>query len=343
MVAALKRYDGVYDVRSSSSYGKKEIRLSLKPSAENMGLSLAEVGRQVRQAFYGEEVQRIQRGRDELKVMLRYPADRRESLSELENMWVQTDAGQVPLSEVASISPDTGYGEIRRINRSPSISIQADIDRAKVESMRVIADVREQVVPEILEHYPSVRFALDGASEKQGSSMGSVANAALFSLFMIYALIAIPLRSYLKPVLIMSVVPFGIIGAVLGHILLGKALSMMSLLGIVALSGVVVNDSLILVNAAGRFRAEGQGIKESAINAGTKRFRAVVLTSMTTFLGLVPIMLETSLQAQFVIPMAVSLAFGVIFATSITLLLVPVLIVLFESHRGAPDVPVLNQ
>ncbi len=338
MVAALKRYDGVYDVRSSSSYGKKEIKLSLKPSAKNTGLSLADIGRQVRQAFYGEEVQRIQRGRNELKVMLRYPADQRKSLSELENMWIQTDTGQVPLSQVASISPETGYGEIRRINRAPSISIQADINRAKVESLRVIADVREQVVPEILEHYPSVKFSLDGASEKQGSSMASIRNAALFSLFMIYTLIAVPLRSYSKPFLIMSVVPFGIIGAVLGHVLLGKALSMMSLLGIVALSGVVVNDSLILVNAFSRFHASGQGVMESAINAGTKRFRAVVLTSMTTFLGLLPIMLETSLQAQFVIPMAISLAFGVIFATAITLVLVPVLIVLFEHGKEVPDV-----
>jgi len=337
MVTALKRYEGVFDVRSSSSYGKKEIRLSLKPTAENLGLSLAEIGRQVRQAFYGEEVQRIQRGRDELKVMLRYPADQRRSISELENMWIRTDTGQVPLSELAFISAETGYGEIRRINRAPSISIQADIDRTKVESRRVISDVSEQVVPEILEQYPSVSFSLDGAAEKQGSSMASIGNAALFSLFMIYALIAIPLRSYLKPILIMSVVPFGIIGAVLGHILLGKALSMMSLLGIVALSGVVVNDSLILVNAASQFRDLGQGVKEAAINAATKRFRAVVLTSMTTFLGLVPIMLETSLQAQFVIPMAISLAFGVIFATAITLLLVPTLTVLFERPSEVPD------
>ena len=334
MVAALKRYDGVFDVRNSSSYGKKEIKLSLKPTAEHIGLSLAEIGRQVRQAFYGEEVQRIQRGRNELKVMLRYPAEQRESLSELENMWIQTDTGQVPLSELAFISAETGYGEIRRINRSPSISIQADIDRAKVESRRVISDVREQVVPLILDQYPTVSFSLDGASEKQGSSMASIANAALFSLFLIYALIAIPLRSYLKPILIMSVVPFGIIGAVLGHILLGKALSMMSLLGIVALSGVVVNDSLILVNAASQFRARGQSVKEAAINAATKRFRAVVLTSVTTFLGLVPIMLETSLQAQFVIPMAISLAFGVIFATVITLLLVPTLTVLFAGAES---------
>ena len=337
MVAALKRFDGVYDVRSSSSYGKKEIRLSLKPAAENIGLSLAEVGRQVRQAFYGEEVQRIQRGRNELRVMLRYPADQRGSLSELENMWIQTDTGQVPLSELAFILPETGYGEIRRINRAPSVSIQADIDRTKVESRRVISNVREQIVPAILDLYPSVSFSLDGASEEQGSSMRSIGNAALFSLFMIYALVAIPLESYLNPVLIMSVVPFGIIGAVMGHILLGKALSMMSLLGIVALSGVVVNDSLILVNAASQFRSMGQGVKEAAINAATKRFRAVMLTSMTTFLGLVPIMLETSLQAQFVIPMAISLAFGVIFATAITLLLVPVLIVLFERRQEVPD------
>lgn len=336
MVAALKRYDGVFDVRSSSSYGKKEIKLSLKPSARNIGVSLADVGRQVRQAFYGEEVQRIQRGRNELKVMLRYPADQRGSLSELDNMWIHTDAGQVPLSEIAFISPATGYGEIRRINRAPSISIQADIDRTRVESLRVIADVREQIVPEILNQYASVTFSLDGASDKQGSSMASIGNAALFSLFMIYALIAVPLRSYLKPILIMSVVPFGIIGAVLGHILLGKALSMMSLLGIVALSGVVVNDSLILVTAASQFRARGQDIKKAAINAGTKRFRAVILTSITTFLGLVPIMLETSLQAQFVIPMAISLAFGVIFATAITLLLVPVLMVLFEPREKPP-------
>jgi multidrug efflux pump subunit AcrB len=330
MVAVLKRFDGVYDVRSSSSYGKKEIRLSLKPMAENLGLSLSDIGRQVRQAFYGEEVQRIQRGRDELKVWLRYPRYRRESLSELENMWISTGGGRAPLSEVADIEFGTGHGEIGRINRAPSISIRADIDRARVESRHIIAELRERVVPDILRQHPSVSFHLDGASESQAESLASIGSAALFALFLIYTLMAVPLRSYGKPLLIMSVVPFGFIGAVLGHVLMGKALSMMSLLGIVALSGVVVNDSLILVNAACRYRDEGQGPVEAAINAGAKRFRAVVLTSLTTFVGLLPIILETSVQAQFVIPMAISLGFGVVFATVITLLLIPLLIVLSE-------------
>lgn len=333
VVSRLKQYDAVVDVSSSSTYGKKEIRLSLKPLAENIGLSLREVGRQVRQAFYGEEVQRIQRGRDELKVWLRFPAAQRESLAELDNMWISTATGAVPLTEVAAVTLGTGNGELERIDRAPSISIQADIDRARVESRHVIAELREQILPQVLRRYPSVGFHLDGASQNQGESMASLMRAAVFALFLIYALMAIPLRSYVKPLLIMSVVPFGFIGAVLGHLLLGKAMSMMSLLGIVAVSGVVVNDSLILVNAADRFRAEGRGIIEAAVSAGTQRFRAVILTSMTTFIGLLPIMLENRLEAQFVIPMAISLAFGVIVATAITLLLVPVLIVLVERRH----------
>ena len=320
----LKGYDGVFDIRNSFSRGSQEIKLSIKPEAEVLGLTLSDLARQVRQAFYGDEAQRIQRGRDELKVMVRYPKEHRLSIADLEDMWIRTPKGdQVPFYQVADISIGQGFSSITRINRKRSITVSGDIDTEKVESRKVVSEINETTIPEILANYPSVRYGVEGASKEQADFMGQLGFAALGALFLIYGLIAIPTSSYSQPLVIMSVIPFGIIGAIAGHFLLGKTINMMSMYGFIALTGVVVNDSLILVDFINKAKNSGQRMVDIVVQAGTQRFRAILLTSLTTFFGILPLYFEGSLQAQFIIPMAISLGFGIIFATVITLFLIP--------------------
>jgi multidrug efflux pump subunit AcrB len=325
----LAEYEGIYDIRNSSTSGGEEIRLRIKPAAEALGLTISALGRQVRQAFYGEEAQRIQRGKDELKVMVRYPIEERRSIADLENMRIRTPAGdEVPFPAVADMSFGKGYSTITRLNRKRTVTVSADIDPEIIEPAKIIKSISEDYVPELLSRYPSVSYGLEGASREEAEFVGNLALASIAALCLIYALIAIPLRSYGQPLVIMSVIPFGAIGAILGHLIMGEAVSMFSLFGLVALAGVVVNDSLIMVSFVNNAREEGVPLNQAIIESGTKRFRAIVLTSVTTAAGLMPIMLEGSLQAQYVIPMAISLSFGIVFATVITLFLVPALYML---------------
>ena len=320
----LSSYDGVYDIRNSFSRGSQEIQLSIKPQAEVLGLALADLAKQVRQAFYGEEAQRIQRGRDELKVMVRYPKENRLSVSDLENMWIRTPSGdRVPFYQVADISIGQGFSTITRVNQKRSLTISADIDAQKVESRKVISEMNDVSIPEILANYPTVQYGVEGASKEQSDFLRQLGLAAIGALFLIYGLLAIPTKSYVQPLVIMSVIPFGIIGAIVGHWLLGKTINMMSIYGFIALTGVVVNDSLIMVDFINKAKGSGQRLIEVVMQAGTARFRAILLTSLTTFFGIFPLFFEQSLQAQFVIPMAISLGFGIVFATVITLFLIP--------------------
>ncbi len=327
----LSAYDGVYDIRNSFSRGSQEIQLRIKPEAEVLGLALADLAKQVRQAFYGEEAQRIQRGRDELKVMVRYPKADRVSVSDLEDMWFRTPSGeQVPFYQVADISIGQGFSSITRVNQKRSITISADIDAQKVESRKVISEMNEISIPDILANYPSVKYGVEGASKEQADFLAQLGLAAIGALFLIYGLIAIPTKSYAQPLVIMSVIPFGIIGAIVGHWLMGKTINMMSIYGFIALTGVVVNDSLIMVDFINKAKGTGQRMIDIVINAGTARFRAILLTSLTTFFGIFPLYFEQSLQAQFIIPMAISLGFGIVFATVITLFLIPALYLIKE-------------
>lgn len=322
----LHDFDGVFDITNSLDSGGEEIRLKIKPEAEALGLTMSSLGRQVRQAFYGEEVQRIQRGRDELKVMVRYPQEDRRSIADLENMRIRTPSGdEVPFQSVAEVEFGQSYSRIRRLDRKRTVTVSADIDAESVEPADVIKEITEDFIPDLLSRYSGVEYALDGASLEEVKLMRNLMYASIAALFLIYALLAIPLHSYSQPLIIMSVIPFGLIGAVMGHILLGKAISMYSMFGLIALSGVVVNDSLIMVDFINKARAEGLAIKDAVIQSGTLRFRAIILTSLTTAIGLMPIMFEKSLQAQYVKPMAISMAFGIIFATVITLFLIPAL------------------
>ncbi len=323
----IRSYNGTFDIRNSYEGGLRELRLNIRPEAEALGLSQQDLARQVRQAFFGEEVQRIQRGQDDVRVMVRYPRDQRRSEGYLEDMRIRTPGGDaVPFAAVADVELGSSPSIIRRFDRERSISVTARVDKDLVEPGRIASELRETHLPNILANYPDVRYRLGGATRSQQDLQRELLWGTLFALFLIYALIAIPLKSYLQPLLIMSVIPFGMIGAVVGHWILGMPISLLSLFGIIALAGVVVNDSLILVDFVNRHRKGGEQRIDAAIKATRARFRAIILTSMTTFLGLAPIIFfETSLQAQIVVPMATSLAFGIVFATIITLGLIPIL------------------
>lgn len=327
----LREYDGVYDIRDSYNRGTEEIRLKIKPEAELLNLTMADLGRQVRQAFYGEEAQRIQRGRDEIRVMVRYPREERRSFANLENMRIRTpDGNEVPFSAVAEVNFGSSNAAINRVDRKRTITVTADSDPDKIQSGDLIEDISTNYIPQLLKKYRGVEYSLQGSSLEQKKLRRRIAIFFGFALFLIYGLLAIPLRSYTLPFIIMSVIPFGFIGAIIGHIIFGLTVNMMSLFGLVALSGVIINDGLILVDFVNIARREGFSLVDSAVQACQQRFRAILLTTLTTFFGLFPIMFETSLQARFVIPMAVSLAFGILFGTVITLFMIPSLYLILQ-------------
>jgi multidrug efflux pump subunit AcrB len=325
----LASYEGIFDITNSATAGGDEIKLKIKPEAEALGLTMSSLGRQVRQAFYGEEAQRIQRGKDELKVMVRYPIEERRSIADLQNMRIRTPSGdEVPFESVAEVSYGKGYSRISRLDRERTVTVSADLDPDLVQPQEIISSMSDVYIPELLSRYPGVNYGLEGASQDQVEFMAKLVLASVAALFLIYALIAIPLHSYTQPLIIMSVIPFGMIGAVIGHIVMGKSISMFSMFGLIALAGIVVNDSLILVDFINKARARGVELREAVVSAGTSRFRPIILTSFTTAAGLLPIILESSPQAQAVIPTAISIGFGIIFATVITLFLIPALYIL---------------
>ena len=332
--AQLAAYTGVYGVADSFRAGKREMQLGIKPGAETLGLSLADLGRQVRQAFYGEEAQRIQRGRDDIRVMVRYPAGERRSVGDLENMRIRTPGGgEVPFSQVAAVEPGRGFASIKRVDRNRAVNVTASVDENVTSSGTVLADLQTRVLPDILPRYPGVRYVFEGVQAEQADAVGGLQTGFLIALLAIFALLAVPLRSYLQPLIIMSAIPFGLVGAVWGHIVMGLNVSFMSMFGLVALSGVVVNDSLVMVTFINRKRALHTDLNVAVREAGAARFRPILLTSLTTFFGLAPLMLERSVDAAFLHPMAVSLAFGVLFATFITLVLVPTSYLIIEDFR----------
>ena len=330
----LSTFPGVYDIYNSQGSGSKEVLINLKPYASQIGITLSDVARQVRQAFYGEEAQRIQRDSDTVKVMVRYPYDERRSILTLENMHIRAGNGEaVAIGEVAEISLGVGLTAIDRLDRKRTVTVTAEVEADKIQSGDVVKDVTTNFVPQLLERYPSVSFRLSGGTQEQNEYYGKMAVGFLAALFMIYGLLAVPLRSYIQPVVIMSVIPFGFIGAVIGHMVFSVSINILSVFGIIALAGVVVNDSLILVEFANRGRKDNLSLEDAIVSAGKKRFRAILLTTLTTFVGLLPLLFETSAQAQFVIPMALSLSFGILFASTITLVLIPCLYFVVESNH----------
>ena len=330
----LRNYAGVFAITDSFVEGKEEIKLGIKPAAQALGLSLEHLGRQVRQAFYGEEAQRIQRGRDDIRVMVRYPEDQRRSIGDLENMRIRTPEGaEVPFGQVALVEPGRGFATIKRVDRNRAVNVTAAVDATQASAGDVNSDLQTRILPEVLARYPSVYYSFEGMQAEQQEGIAGLQMGFGIALLGIFALLAIPLKSYVQPLIIMSAIPFGLVGAMWGHLLMGVTVSFMSMFGLVALSGVVVNDSLVMVSYINKGRDEHGNIPWAVREAGVARFRPILLTSLTTFFGLVPLMAERSMEAEFLLPMAVSLAFGVVFATAITLILVPTAYIILEDVK----------
>jgi multidrug efflux pump subunit AcrB len=332
----LATYPGVFDIEDSLRPGKKEIRLALNPQARTLGLTLSDLARQVRHGFYGAEALRIQRGEDDLKVMIRYPLNERKSLSDLHAMRIRTPGGEeVPLKRVAEVKMERGYAKILRQDGMRKVSITADLDETKNNAVKIIVDLKENFMPDLMQAYSGISYTLEGQQKEREKSLGSLFRGFIFGLMVIFAILAILFRSYFQPLIIMVSIPFGIVGAILGHFILGDDLSLMSIFGIVGLSGIVVNDSLVLIDFVNKGLKSGKKLMDAVFDAGQARFRAVILTTVTTVAGLLPIILEKSFQAQFLIPMAVSISFGLAFATLITLFLVPCVYLLLNDIKRA--------
>tara|TARA_Y100000780_G_scaffold69473_1_gene62270 strand:- start:256 stop:3405 length:3150 start_codon:yes stop_codon:yes gene_type:complete len=330
----LQSMEGVGDVNDSMQSATDEVQLDLKPLAYSMGLTLADVASQVSFSYYGLEAQRILREGEEIKVMIRYPEDERNSISDIDSVRIITPTGaEVPLSEVANISLVDGVNRIRRENSKRTVNVWAAVNTDQVEPFAIAQQIRDEYLPSLLKNYPGVQSNVAGRIQEEMDSADEQLRDFALSMIIIFALLAIPLRSYSQPLIIMSVIPFGVVGAMFGHMVLGMTMSSLSMFGIIAVAGVVVNDSLVMVDFVNKARAEGVAIKEAVMQAGARRFRAILLTSVTTFIGVMPIIMETSLQAKIVIPMAVSLAFGVLFATVITLILIPCQYVALEDTK----------
>ena len=338
----LARYPGVMDLTDSFRAGKQEVKLDILPEAKPLGLTLNDLARQVRQAFYGEEAQRIQRGTDDVRVMVRYPEKERQSLGNLENMRIRTSENiEVPFSTVAKVIYGDGFSAINREDQQRVIDVKGDVNRSIVTPEEIMAAVEKAVCAKGTSFssresrcynadFPGVAFKISGEQQERNKALGSMIATVPLALMIIFALLAVPLRSYMQPLVIMSVIPFGAVGAIVGHYIMGWDLTFFSLLGIIALSGVVVNASLVLVDYINRQRREGIPIFEAVSTAGVVRFRPIILTSVTTFVGLVPLMTDNDPETFMFIPMAISLAFGVLFATVITLFLVPSLYLMLD-------------
>jgi multidrug efflux pump subunit AcrB len=329
--------DGVFEVQDSNSIGKRQLDIELTPTGEAAGLTPADIARQLRRNFFGEEVQRIQRGREELKVMVRYPQSDRSSTTNLFDARIRlSDGSEAPLSSVALVTESRSLSAINRIDGLQIVSVSAQVDEAITTPSLANAAILENTVPELRSQFPGLQIRQAGAGREQSNDLSSLGRLTLVAVLIIFAMIASQLKSYSQPLIILAGVPFGAAGALVGHFLLGYNLSFISIFGIVALSGVVVNDSLVLLDRYNKLVTEGLEHSKAIVEAARLRFRAIFLTTATTALGLTPMLFEKSTQAQFLIPMAVSLATGIVFASVIILFLIPALVIIREDLRGLP-------
>ena len=338
LVEELKKIEGMKDIYTDDRLGKREIAYTsedITATGKALGFTHQDVARQVRAAIFGAEVQRIQRGRDEVKVMVRFPKTQRESLDTLEKMKLRSrENEEVALASIVTGSPSRGQATIHHIDGNRAIKLSADVDRSTgANANEIVQEFQADVLDDLSAKFPGVSWSFQGEQRDQAESLNQMGVKFIFALILMYILIAIPLKSYLQPLIIMSVIPFGMVGAVIGHFLLGYDLSVMSVCGLIALAGVVVNDSLVLVEYVNRHRSEGGSMLDAVWNAGARRFRPIMLTSLTTFAGLMPMLTETDMQARFLIPMAISLGFGILFATCITLVLVPSIYLILEDLK----------
>ena len=334
--ARLAEYPGVFDVSDDSRPGKWEFQIRLKERAKSLGVTLGDVAETVRASYYGDEVMRLQRGRHEVKLMVRYPLEDRHSLADFDQIRVRTaDGTELPLTELADVHVERGYSEINRVDQMRSITISADINESQGNARNVVRDLQASFMPELFKEYPDVRVRWEGQQEQTigvGQKPGLI--GSVVALVAMFVLLTLQFHSYFQPLLIMAVIPFGIVGAIGGHFVMGLPLTLFSFFGIVALTGVVVNDSIVLIDFINHRVREGIPLEEALVDAGRRRFRPVMLTSITTIAGLLPILLETSLQAQLLIPMATSLCFGLMLTTVLVLILVPTFYLIYFKMTG---------
>ncbi len=321
----LLRYPEVFDIQDNYSGGKEELNIELKPRAHALGLSLSDIANQVRGSIFGFEAQRLQRGREEVRVMVRLPQEHRSSVDDLSRLSILVGRNNeaIPLSDLAVITPVSSPTTLYRLNRKGILNITADVDKERADVPAILSEISAFLKQET-QSDPSISFTFKGEAEEQSESNEGLQSGSLLVLIAIYALLAIPFKSYLQPFIVMSVIPFSLVGAILGHIITGYDLSVLSIVGMMALLGVVVNDSLVLVDYINKQREKGIEVYQAVLNSGAARFRPVMLTSITTFAGLTPLLLDDSTQSQFLKQMAISLGFGIIFATIITLIIVPI-------------------
>ena len=332
---SLDRFAGVFDIKSDQDQGRREVELGLKPAARSLGLTLNDLAGQVRAAFFGAESYRLQRGQNEVRVYTRLPDDERNTLADLDEYRIRTPAGaDVPLEEVATTSLSYAPSRINRQDGRRVITLTADVDPSVTTGNEVTGALDDRVLPTIQRAIPGMTYQFGGQQRQQRKAQSSLIIGFLLALFAIYALLAIPFRSYLQPLVIMSTIPFAWIGAIIGHLLLGISLGLLSIFGLVGLSGVIVNDALVMLDFANEERAKGRDWPDALVRAGQMRFRPILLTSLTTFLGLFPIIIEQSVQAQFLIPMAVSLGVGILFGTGVLMMIVPSLAMLQNDATG---------
>ena len=333
----LADYPNLKDIDAGYTPGKRQFDFSLKPEGRSLGLTSEEVARQLRAAFFGAEALRQQRGRSEVKVMVKLPEDRRVSEYDIENFLVRTPSGRdVPLMEIAEVQRGRAYTSIQRREGRRTIQVSADVDPIG-ETGRVKVELDATTLPQLALDFPGLSYGYEGRQADMRESMQALAAGFGLVLFVVYFLLAIPFRSYIQPVIVMLSIPFGVIGAVLGHLIMGYNLSIISVMGMIALAGVVINGSLVLIDYANRLQREGASSFEAIHNAGVRRFRPILLTTLTTFGGLAPMIFETSRQARFMIPMALSLGYGILFSSIICLVLVPSLYMIIEDIRGNRD------
>ncbi|MGD2111170.1 MAG: efflux RND transporter permease subunit, partial [Phycisphaerae bacterium] len=330
----LHEFDGLYDIRDELLPGKRELLVSLKPAARALGLTLEDVARQLRYGFYGGEAVQFQRDKEQVKVRVRLAEGERRSVADLEGMLITTPRGNaVPFYEVADVTWARGYARILHQNGKRRVAVLAEVDERQTNAEQVLQSLEAGFLDEVMSDYDGLTYELGGSRERMNESLESLFDGFVVAILAIYAVLAALLRSYIQPVVIVAGVPFGLIGVIMGHAFLGLDLTILSLFGAVALSGVVVNDALVLLDGFNGLIREGHSVWEGVVQGAQARFRAVTLTSITTVAGLLPLLLETSSQAQTVKPMAVSLCFGLMFATVLTLFVIPALFLITNDVR----------
>lgn len=334
----LTAYEGVKDIDDGFSPGKEQLDVVLKPEARSLGITEQALARQLRSTYFGAEAVRQLRGTNEVRVYVRAPDDERDSEADIRNLLIRANMNgqmtEIPLEVAADVKRGRSYTQIKRRDNRRVVNVKADVDTEKVTAGKVLKDVTTSDLVALMDKHPGLRYSLAGEQQEQAETFGALRVGGLIAVIVMFGLMAIAFGSYVQPLIIMIAIPFGIVGAVLGHIVMGYGLSMVSMLGILALSGVVVNDSLVLVAASNQFYDEGMSRREAVIAGALRRFRPILLTTLTTFFGLMPMILETSVQARFLIPMAISLGFGVLFTTFVILLMVPAVYLIVEDIKG---------